>query len=124
LPPTLSKQGSIFWHASQALPIAAKQLQEAAIKAPQDELARSLQFAQKERIAALEHLVKERGPALKELHEDMVVERLALPQDHVNRDPDHSLRSGAASRATAFSARRQFSGSKSSERQLAFSHTI
>jgi hypothetical protein len=54
---------------------------EAAIKAVQDELTRTMEFVREERVAALKHLSQERGTALKELHEAMVVERKALTQD-------------------------------------------
>jgi hypothetical protein len=54
---------------------------EGAIKALQEQLSRTIRFVQGERIAALEHLTKERGAALVELHEAMIVERKALTVD-------------------------------------------
>jgi len=54
---------------------------EAAFKALDDELARTIQFAQDERIAVLEGLTKERSAALQELHATIAAERQALTSD-------------------------------------------
>lgn len=53
----------------------------AAIKAIQEELTRTITFAQEERIAALKHLTAERIAAVQELHDTVVLERKALTQD-------------------------------------------